>query len=363
MVLIGITGGVGSGKSAVLDYLTKHYNVRTLMADRVTEQLEKKGGSLYEPILSLLETGSGKSRAELTLPDGEINRKEMAKLIFQDGELLSKVNALIHPAVREYIQSEVEKQRSAGAVDAFFLEAALLLECGYKEVVDQMWYIYCDEKERRKRLAASRGYTMEKVDAIMKSQLSEEAFRKGCDLEIDNTGDFEETKKKLDLEMQRLKVRPVRSCDFSRTETTHVLKYSDINGAGALFGGRLMGWIDETGGFAAMRHANRHVVTCCIDNLIFKEGAHLNDMIVNCARLTFVGRSSMEVRIDTYLEALDGTRRPINRAYAVYVAVDDDGKPLKVPYGLSRTTPNDEAEYEGALRRQEVRRRRRKEGF
>lgn len=363
MVLIGITGGVGSGKSAVLSYLEEHYNVRTLMADRATEKLEKRGGALYEPILELLTGQSGKERSDLLTPDGEIDRKAMAALIFQDEDLLQKVNALIHPAVKTYISEEVEKEKRAGSADAFFLEAALLIECGYQEVVDSLWYVYCNEEERTRRLKASRGYSDDKIRAIMASQLSEETFRKESDFVLDNSGDFADTQKSLDEQMQRLHVRPVRDAAFSRTETTHVLKYDDINGAGSLFGGRLMGWIDETGGFAAMRHSNRHVVTVCIDNLIFKKGAHLNDMVVNCARLTYVGKSSMEVRVDTYLENLDGTRHPINRAYAVYVAVDDNGRPVRIDHGLAKKTPNDEAEYEGALRRQEVRRRRRREGF
>ena len=128
----------------------------------------------------------------------------MAAAIFGDPELLAAVNGLIHPAVREMIEAEIEKERAAGVRDFFFVEAALLIECGYDEVVDEMWYIYCDLDERRRRLKASRGYSDEKIDSILKSQLSHEAFLAGTDVMIDNSGTPQESFAAIDREMARL---------------------------------------------------------------------------------------------------------------------------------------------------------------
>lgn len=200
MKLIGITGGVGSGKSELLRYIKEHYNCRILLSDDAAKELEKPGGSLYEPLITLLEGyPTGKP---LLGTGGAIIPGEMAARIFADKGLLAKVNALVHPAVRRYIEDEVEKEREKGTLDYFFLEAALLIECGYKEMVDEMWYIYCREDVRRHRLEASRGYDREKTDRIMQNQLSEEEFRRNCDVVIDNSGDLVDAYRQID---ERLK--------------------------------------------------------------------------------------------------------------------------------------------------------------
>lgn len=174
----------------------------------------------------------------------------------------------------------------------------------------------------------------------------------------------EEQKELTAEEINRLDPRPKRPVDFSKTQETYVLKYEDINGQQALFGGRLLGWIDELGGYAARRHAENNVVTCAIDNLSFKKGVGINQMLFMESRVTYVGRTSIEVRIDTYAESIHGIRTPINRAYIVYVAVGDDNvTPVPVRYGLEVRTEAERAEYLGALRRRRERAIRRQEGF
>ncbi len=160
-----------------------------------------------------------------------------------------------------------------------------------------------------------------------------------------------------------LSERKRKKVSESRTESTHVLKYEDINGEGQLFGGRLMSWIDETGGYAAIRHSCKHVVTAAVDNLQFKRGARRNQMVVLVAKVTFVGNTSMEVRVDSFVEEIDGRRSLINTAFVIYVAKDDEGNPTTIPYGLELTSPEEKMEYESALRRREIRERRRHEGF
>ena len=197
MKLIGVTGGVGAGKSEILNYMKSNYNCRILLADEAARALEAPGGAIYGPLVRLLEQypaadpATGKAAADITLEDGRINNPEMARRIFSEPDLLQKVNNLVHPAVKEYILSSFAEEKEAGVLDFFVVEAALLIECGYGENVDAMWYIYCDENERRRRLKASRGYSDEKIDNILKSQLSEQTFRENADVVIDNSGALE----------------------------------------------------------------------------------------------------------------------------------------------------------------------------
>ena len=193
MITIGVTGGVGAGKSEILRYLDNNYSCRILMSDNAAKELEAPGGVLYEPLVRLLEeadAGEGTS-GPLLLENGEIDKKEMAARIFSDPQLLAKINELVHPAVNEYIREEIEREKKNGEKEFFILESALLIENGYDRILDSMWYIYCEESVRGARLKASRGYSDEKIRSIMMSQVSEDVFRSHCDTVIDNTGDFD----------------------------------------------------------------------------------------------------------------------------------------------------------------------------
>ena len=157
--------------------------------------------------------------------------------------------------------------------------------------------------------------------------------------------------------------RPVKSQEDSRTELVHLLFPRSLNHQGRLFGGELLGWIDEIAGVVAMRHSGRTVVTASIEHMDFKAGAKSGELVYICGHLTYVGNSSMEVRIDSYVESVaDGTRRLINTAFFVMVAVDDEGRPAQVP-ALRVETINEQAEWEAGKKRQELRRQRRREGF
>lgn len=148
----------------------------------------------------------------------------------------------------------------------------------------------------------------------------------------------------------------------SRMEQVYQVRPEHLNGAGRLFGGKLMEWIDELAGFVGIRHAGQDVITASVDNLKFIRGAYQKDMIVLIGRVTYVGRTSMEVRVDTYVESIDGIRKPINRAYLTLVAIDADGHPVEVPR-LILETEAERAEWEAGIKRREMRDRRRAEGF
>lgn len=148
----------------------------------------------------------------------------------------------------------------------------------------------------------------------------------------------------------------------SQTEQTYLMRPIYLNEYGNLFGGQLMEWIDEIASIVAMRHSESDITTACIDNLNFKEGATVNDVIVLRGKITYVGRTSMEVRVDTYVESLHGIRKVINRAYVVMVAVDKNHHPIPVP-GLIVESESEKAEWEGGKKRYALRKERRKEGY
>lgn len=191
MRLIGITGGVGAGKSELLHYIRQHYLCEIYLADEVAHEVKRPGQECYERLVELMGRG-------ILDADGQINRSAMASRIFLDRGLLQKVNGIVHPAVRKYLLERIEEAQKAGKAELFFIEAALLIETGYKEIVDEMWYIYADEETRKKRLIRERGYTEERVARIMAQQLSEEVFRQKSDFILDNSGPLAESFSKID---------------------------------------------------------------------------------------------------------------------------------------------------------------------
>ena len=194
MKVIGITGGVGAGKSRILTYLEEKYQARILMADQAAHRVKEKGQSCYEPLVSLLGR-------EVLDEQGEIHKGRMAAMIFSEQKLLLQVNEIIHPEVRKYILGQIELERKRGEAKFFFLEAALLIEEHYDEICDELWYIYAEDSIRISRLMESRGYSREKALQIMKGQLLDEEFRKGCQFVIDNSGRLERALEQIDRKL------------------------------------------------------------------------------------------------------------------------------------------------------------------
>ena len=195
MKFIGITGGVGTGKTEILNYISKHYKCEIHLADRVAEQLQEPGTACFQALVELLGE-------EIVAPDGRLDRKQMAARIFSDQGLLEQVNGIVHPAVRVFLLERLEAARASGEIELFFVEAALLIEAGYRELVDELWYIYADEEVRRQRLERDRGYSPEKTAQIMASQLGEDIFRKNCDFVIDNSGSLIESYQQIDRKLE-----------------------------------------------------------------------------------------------------------------------------------------------------------------
>lgn len=157
-------------------------------------------------------------------------------------------------------------------------------------------------------------------------------------------------------------MRPTKKVSDSLTEQQYLICPAHINHYGRLFGGQLLKWIDELAGIVAIRHCGSTVTTAAIDNLQFQAPAYTGDMIVLRGFVTYVGRTSMEVRVDTYRESLDGQREMINRAYIDMVAINCKGQPEEVPQ-LLLENEEQRQEYEAAQKRKLLRKQRRQEGF
>ena len=185
MQVIGITGGVGAGKSVILEYLKGNYKVRNLEADRIAEMLMKPGTECYDKLMKFLPV-------EIYNDDETINRSKLAEKLFESPKLRQEVNQVVHPAVKAYIQERIEEQRQMRILDYVIIEAALLIEDHYDKICDEIWYVYATEEVRRQRLLDSRGYTPAKIEQIFESQMPEEEYRAHCQVVIDNNGTKEE---------------------------------------------------------------------------------------------------------------------------------------------------------------------------
>lgn len=195
MRIIGITGGVGAGKSTVLDYLEHECGAFVIQADKIGHKVMEPNGSCYQPMLALFGE-------DIVDEKKRINRKAVSDIVFKEEEMLKKLNALIHPAVKHYILSIMEEEKKAGR-ELFVIEAALLLEDHYEEFCDEVWYIHTDVEIRIERLMKSRGYTREKALCIIENQASEEFFRAHADKVIENNENPEKTYARIAEEVKR----------------------------------------------------------------------------------------------------------------------------------------------------------------
>ena len=148
--------------------------------------------------------------------------------------------------------------------------------------------------------------------------------------------------------------------DDSRVETVHLIRPDHLNGFNRLFGGILMQWIDEVAAVVAQRHSGANVTTASVDNLTFLKGAYQNDMVIIKGKVTWVGNTSMEICVDTYVESLNGERTRINNAHFMMVALDEHNKPAQVPRLVLQTEDERLAWAHGEERRR-IRNQRRKD--
>lgn len=186
MKVIGITGGIGSGKSRILYFLKEEYNAYIIEADKLAKSLMMPGNDAYNKIISTFpETVS----EEGTMIDSKI----LAGIVYNDSDKLKILNSIVHPAVKEYIISDIKEKKKDRNINLYFIEAALLIEDGYKDICDEMWYIRTDLEVRINRLAKYRGMNRESAETVIANQKPDEFYIKYSDFVINNSGDFNDT--------------------------------------------------------------------------------------------------------------------------------------------------------------------------
>lgn len=185
MKVIGITGGVGAGKSTILDYLEQKHHAYVIQADKIGHLLMEPDGVCYEQVIALFGR-------QVIKNDKTIDRKQVSDVVFGNELMRQSLDDIIHPAVKTYILEEINRQKEAGS-RLLIVEAALLLEEHYEEFCDAVWYVHTDTEIRIQRLIESRGYSIEKAQSIIARQASEDFFRTHADYMIINNGDLDVT--------------------------------------------------------------------------------------------------------------------------------------------------------------------------
>ena len=182
MKVIGVTGGVGCGKSTVLRFLKENYNVCVIEADKVAHQVMEPGQEVYKNVVD--EFGS-----QILTPEKKIDRGILGSMVFgeENREKLNRLNAITHPGVIKKIKEGLGKIKEENKVNWIVVESALLRESGFEQYCDEVWYIYADTNTRTKRLMSNRGYSRQYCENIIKKQESNEFFKENCTRIIDNT--------------------------------------------------------------------------------------------------------------------------------------------------------------------------------
>jgi len=207
MKVIGITGGVGAGKSTVVGILQKHYTTEYLHCDAIAHELMEQGGSAHEELISLFGE-------DLVNADGTLNRSKLYERAFL-GDRVEELNACVHPKVRTYVEERIASLKASGFPGMVLIEAALLIEAGYKDICDELWYVHAPVELRRARLKANRGYSDERVDSIMAEQATEELFFSASDFVLYNDVSKEECEAHIvmQVEKHRLENREKSMCE------------------------------------------------------------------------------------------------------------------------------------------------------
>ena len=189
MKIIGLTGGVGTGKSTVLEYIKENYNIYPLLTDLVGHRLQNKGEINYNLLVN--EFGD-----KILNEDKTINRKILRELCFSDIKVLERVNNLTSENIMKAILEEIEIVKNL-SYDYIFIESAILFESGLDKLCDEIWFVYSEEEIRIERIMRNRNYTRQMCEELIKKQLSEDEFKKKSTHIIYNNNDFEETKKNI----------------------------------------------------------------------------------------------------------------------------------------------------------------------
>lgn len=190
MKVIGLTGGIGSGKSLVANILKEQYGAYLLNTDEIAKRQMEPGGASYREVVACF--GS-----DILSTDGTIDRSKLASIIFEDSEKRLKINEITHPKVLDTVKEVIKAMGEQGIVPYLVVETALMIEAGYDYICDEVWYVHAPEQERRIRLKVSRNYSDEKIDTIFSNQSKEEAFRSKFGKVVENVGDVKDLEEQI----------------------------------------------------------------------------------------------------------------------------------------------------------------------
>ena len=195
MLFVGITGGVGAGKSSILNYLGSNYKCRVLMTDNMAQDIKRTDKDCIDRIREIC------MGEDVYNEDGSLDNKKLARVVFADKDKREKLNALIHPKVINRMLDIYREEKGQGSLDILVVESAILFESGIDNYCDESWYIYASEEVRRERLKKSRSYEDDKINNIFATQLSEQKFRELSNYVIDNNSIPEKAFKEIDAIM------------------------------------------------------------------------------------------------------------------------------------------------------------------
>ena len=196
-VLIGITGGIASGKSTIIKYLSKK-GYSTIEADKLGHKILAPNNPGYQKIIEIFGNG-------ILEPSGIINRQTLGKIVFTNSEKLEKLNEISHPAIAKMIENEYKQKSSLSLEGIVFLEAALLIETNWYKLCDQVWIVMLDPILAKKRLQLRDGLSKEDAESRIKSQLCHDSRKEYADLLLNNNNSSDDLIHQTESALKNLK--------------------------------------------------------------------------------------------------------------------------------------------------------------
>jgi dephospho-CoA kinase len=184
MLTIGLTGGIGSGKSTVASILGE-FGAPILDADKVAHTTYAPGGPAYDGVI-------GAFGAQVLAPDRTIDRKKLGAIVFGNPEQLKKLTSVVWPATFESIRRNVAKLRTKGATLPIVVEAAILIEANWHPLFDEIWLVRASREQVVGRIERQRGLKPAETEARIRAQLSDEERAKHASLVIENNGSLDD---------------------------------------------------------------------------------------------------------------------------------------------------------------------------